>query len=543
MKKDKKTLFWIYKRTKSFIPKILIISILSAVVSLGFVALAMLSKNVLEIATAQRTGSFLKYGLIITAVILLQVLLSGMGSFLRTAVSGKLTIGIRNYLFSLVNRKKYSDISKYHSGDILNRLTSDTDTVVSNAVNIIPNVVSMAAKILGGVIAMLSLEPKITVIFVVFGLVVPLIGRLINKKYKYLHKRCQETEGVSRSFIQECFENRVVIKTFTSEVPFLKKLNIYMRENYLFKIKRIIMSITANLALYSFFTIGYYALLVWGAMQIAGGKITYGMLLAFLQLVSQLQSPLQNISGIMPQYYSALASAERLIEFEELSDDLPLLDDKTLNEVTEKFEFIKGENLTFAYQQKKVLENFNFKIERGTITAIVGSSGTGKSTLFKLILGLFEAESGKLSINDNIKLDASLRGIFAYVPQGNMILSGTIRENITMFNPTILDERVIEAAKMAEIHEYIYSLPQGYETNLSERGGGLSEGQVQRLAIARALLTNAPILLFDEATSALDQGTEAKILEHLKADKSKTVVLVTHRITSLNVCDNIIRID
>lgn len=541
--KNKQTLMWIYNRCKTFVPHILLISVFSAVISLGFVVLAMLSKTVLEVATGEKTGSFLNLSLLIAGVIIVQVILSGVDSVLKTSVSGKLTIRIREYLFSLINRKKYEEIAKYHSGDLLNRFTSDTQTVVSSAVGIIPNIVSMVAKILGGVVALISLEPKITVIFLTLAILVPLMGRLLNKKYKSLHKHCQETEGVSRSFLQECFENRIVIKTFTSEVPFLKKLDTYLKENYIFKIKRIVLTLTANLGLYSLFTIGYYAILVWGASQISAEKISYGTLLAFLQLVSQLRAPLQNISGIMPQYYSALASAERLIEFEKLSDDIPLAQDSQLDQISKDFAFIEGENIFFDYGQSKVLQAFDFKVEKGSITAVVGNSGSGKSTLFKLILGLFEAQKGDITINGNIKLDSSLRGLFAYVPQGNMVLSGSIKENIALFNPKISDKEIIKAAKMAEIHDYISALPMGYDTLLSEHGGGLSEGQVQRIAIARALLTNAPILLLDEATSALDEQTESKILEHLKNNPSRTVILATHRSTSLRVCDNIIKID
>lgn len=539
---NKKTLIWIYSRCKRFLPQIILISIFSAVISLSFVYLALLSKNVLEVATGDREGKFLHYALALGFLVVLQVVLSGVDAILKTLVSGKLTISLREYLFSFLCRKKYSQISHYHSGDILNRFTSDTEVIVSNIVNIIPSVASMLAKIIGGTLALVSLEPTIAVIVLVLGICIPALGRMINKHYKYLHKECQRTEGVTRSFMQECFENNVVIKTFISEIPFVNKLEQYMKENFKFKLKRTYVSVAASLSLYSFFTIGYYAVLIWGAGQISSQGITYGTLLAFLQLISQLKAPLQNVSGIMPKYYATLASAERLIEFEDFENEAPALETSELNRIKENFSSLEGKNISFSYSDKPVLENCSFKIEKGSITAIMGESGSGKSTVFKLILGLYEPQSGELTVNGNIKIDTSMRGLFAYVPQGNMVLSGSIRDNISMYNPSVTQEQIINAAKIADIHGYISSLPDGYDTVLAERGAGLSDGQIQRISIARALLTNAPILLLDEATSALDEMTEATVLKNIKELKEKTVLLVTHRSTSLEVCDSIIRV-
>ena len=528
---------WILKIIVKFIPHTAFICFSSVAISLAYIYLAFLSKNVLEIASGDRNGSFSTYALLFLFTVIFQVVLSGVVSLLKTTMSGKLTIEIRKYLFSVLNRKKYSSISKFHSGDILNRFTSDTEVVVSNIVSLIPDVCSTCTKIIGGTIALISLEPTIAIIVLILGIFIPALGKLINKRYKYLHKECQKTEGITRSFLQECFENNIVIKTFKSEIPFIERLNRYMGDNYRLKIKRAYFSIFAHLSLYSVFTIGYYAILVWGATQIAGGKISFGMLTAFLQLVSQLRLPLQNISSILPRYYAIIASTERLSEIEQLENE-----ELSEPSISEEFLSIEGNNITFRYGDDSVLKDFSFKIKKGDITAITGASGTGKSTLFKLILGLYEPQSGNLTINGDIKLMPLMRPLFAYVPQGNMILSGTIRDNLTMCNDSILMSDIIKACKAAQIHDIITSLPHGYDTVLSERGGGLSEGQIQRISIARALLADTPVLLLDEATSALDQKTELLVLESLKALKDKTVILVTHRKTSINFCDNIINI-
>jgi len=404
-------------------------------------------------------------------------------------------------------------------------------------------VASIVAKIVGGMSALLVLDWRVAVLIFVLGLSVPGIGRLLNRKYKSLHKKNQQTEGKTRSFMQECFENIVVVKSFVSEAPFSKKLGQLMRENFIIKIKRALVSLATHMSLYSFFTVGYYAIMVWGAGRISSGAITYGTLMAFLQLVSQLRAPLQNVSGIIPQYYSAVASAERIMEIETIADDLPSLSPKKLNKIKKEFSSLSVENITFAYKDELILKDCSFTAEKGKITAITGESGSGKSTIFRVILGLYEPLGGEIFINSDIKLNTSLRGLFAYVPQGNMVLSGTIRENITLCNDGISEEELIKAAKAADIYDVIAAMPDGFDTIVSERGGGLSEGQIQRISIARALLTDAPVLLLDEATSALDEVTETKVLSNIKSMQDKTVLFVTHRNTSLKVCDKIIRVE
>lgn len=538
-----RALKWIYCRIRRYIPLTAAVSVVSALSALSFVALALITKRVIDIATGDTTGSLLKSGILLFAVIAIQILLSAAQSILNAYSNGKQTIAFRNYLFGVLCRKKYADISAYHSGDILNRFTSDIDTVVTSSVNIIPNVVSIATKIVAGIGTMLFMNPYIAAAVLLCGVTFPAIGRAINKRYKYMHKECQRTEGRTRAFLQECFENIVVIKTFISEAPFIKKLDSYMDDNFRLKIKRTSISVIANISLYALFTAGYYAVLLWGAGGLSGGTLTYGTLMAFLQLISQLRAPLQNVSGILPQYYSALASAERLMELEGAADEPFPAAAERLEKIKEDFRTLEIKNLFFGYAGESVLRDFSLCAKRGNITAITGESGSGKSTLFRLILGLYEPQSGSITINGEIPLDASLRGLFAYVPQGNMVLSGTVRENITMNNHAVTDEQIERAARAAEIYDYITSLPDGFETHLAERGAGLSEGQVQRISIARALLTNAPILLLDEATSALDEETETRVLANIKSMTDKTVLFITHRNTSLKVCDRIVHVE
>lgn len=312
-----------------------------------------------------------------------------------------------------------------------------------------------------------------------------------------------------------------------------------MQQNLKIKIKRNFISVIISVLMQSFFSLGYYGVLIWGALQFSNG-LTYGTLNAYLQLISQLRTPLQNLSGILPQYYSAMASAERLMELEQMDTEPEPLSKNELDKLRGSFESLVIDNVAFAYDDELILQNCSFTVPKNKITAITGESGCGKSTLFKLILGLYEPSGGKITVNGDIPVGPPTRGLFAYVPQGNMILSGTVRENITMCNPDIDGSAVENAARAADIYDYISSLPEGFETRLSERGGGLSEGQVQRISIARALLSDAPILLLDEATSALDEATETAVLSNISKMTDKTVLFITHRNTSISVCDHIV---
>ena len=415
--------------------------------------------------------------------------------------------------------------------------------MVSNSVTIIPSITSIVTKIVTGIGAMLILNPYLAVIILMLGIAVPAIGRVINKRYKQLHKDCQKTEGKTRAFLQECFENIVVIKSFVSEAPFKTRLGFFMDENFKIKMRRTSISVLMHICLYSFFTVGYYAVLVWGAGGISAGSLTYGTLMAFLQLISQLRAPLQNVSGIMPKYYAALASAERLMELEESDDERAALEESKMKSLKADFRRLEINDVCFSYGGDRILENCSFAAEKGRIIALTGESGSGKSTLFKIILGLYEPQSGSITVNGETEVNSSVRGLFSYVPQGNMVLSGTIKDNITLCNSDIDEEKIIKAAKAAEIYDYIVSLQDGFDTVLSERGAGLSEGQLQRISIARALLADAPVLLLDEATSALDEATETKVLDNIKNMTDKTVLFITHRNTSLKVCDRIVRVE
>ena len=540
---NKKTAKWIFIRLKKFIPAVIIISLMSTFVSLGGIALILITRQILNDAQAGITGAELRVNIIWLIVVLIaQIAINLVDGFIKNKTIFKMDIHLKDRIFREIIAKDYSKISKLHSGELVTRLSSDVDVIVRGMASIIPSVISTVAKLIAGVSVFMALDPLVAIIIIVIGFLFPLIGRIISKKYKHLHKKAQETEGAVRSFLQESIQNVIVIKTFSANNPVRQKLLGYLNENLKVKMKRTWLSLFMHTGLYGSFTLGYYGVLIWGALQIAAGTLAYGTFFAFLELVGILRNPLQSISGILPQYYSTLASAERLIELESIENE-PIDTEIDVKNMYENMLFIEAKGLTFSYDKEPVINRSDLTINKGSICALMGESGTGKSTLFRLLLGLYKPSDGELFIktkDGEIPLDSTMRRLFSYVPQGDMILSGSIRENITFLSGDVTEEMLENAAKQAVIYDFIKSLPDGFDTKIGERGLGLSEGQLQRIAIARALLNDAPILLLDECTSALDIETELKLLENLKENRDKTVILITHRRAALDICDTVL---
>ncbi|MEE1279112.1 MAG: ABC transporter ATP-binding protein [Acutalibacteraceae bacterium] len=540
---NKKTAKWIFTRLKKFIPAVIIISLMSTFVSLGGIALILITRQILNDAQAGITGAELRVNIIWLIVVLIaQIAINLVDGFIKNKTIFKMDIHLKDRIFREIIAKDYSKISKLHSGELVTRLSSDVDVIVRGMASIIPSVISTVAKLIAGVSVFMALDPLVAIIIIVIGFLFPLIGRIISKKYKHLHKKAQETEGAVRSFLQESIQNVIVIKTFSANNPVRQKLLGYLNENLKVKMKRTWLSLFMHTGLYGSFTLGYYGVLIWGALQIAAGTLAYGTFFAFLELVGILRNPLQSISGILPQYYSTLASAERLIELESIENE-PIDTEIDVKNMYENMLFIEAKGLTFSYDKEPVINRSDLTINKGSICALMGESGTGKSTLFRLLLGLYKPSDGELFIktkDGEIPLDSTMRRLFSYVPQGDMILSGSIRENITFLSGDVTEEMLENAAKQAVIYDFIKSLPDGFDTKIGERGLGLSEGQLQRIAIARALLNDAPILLLDECTSALDIETELKLLENLKENRDKTVILITHRRAALDICDTVL---
>lgn len=548
--KSERTLSWIWKNSKSQIPLLTLLSILSAVSSVSYIALAFISRKIINIAAYAQNITSVKTELIycgigLLCVILAQLVLTYLNNWLRIIIAGRLEIKLRSHLFETVMKKKYPEISSLHSGEILNRFTSDIDIIVAGVTGFLPQALSIIAKLISGIIVILSFSKGYTAVLLIIGFLVMGIAMVLSPLFKKFHKEVQTSSGKMRSFSQECFENVVVVKSFANHKPLISKLYNHLNDLYRKKVKKGHLNNAAGAGIFLVFTIMYYLTLVYGAFEMAANNMDYGTLMAFLQIVSQIRTPFYNASGLITQAYSALASAERIMEIEKFNDD-PQENSLDFASVYKDMSAICAENLSFGYDDNEIIKNSSFNIKKGSTVAVIGASGAGKSTLFKLLLGLFTAKDGSLYIkteNQKINIDASLRHLFAYVPQGDLVLSGTIAENLKFSNPDISDDEMIAAAKCARAYDFINSLPNGFETVIGERGHGLSEGQIQRISIARALLADKPILLLDECTSALDEQTEKDLLNNIANLKTKTVLFISHREQTLSICDTVLRIE
>ena len=366
---------------------------------------------------------------------------------------------------------------------------------------------------------------------------------------KKRHKDVLEADGENRAYMQESITSLLTIKAYGAERKSTKKTGDLAQVYYQKRMKRNVLRALMN-GLFSLLSnFGLIFAVVWCSVSVLNGNTDYGSILSAILLLMQLQAPLSSFSSIPPAYYARIASGERLAEIE----DIPVestVSDANMGGMYAMTDTIRFENVSFSYGREPVLQNFDAEIKKGEIVCLTGASGAGKSTIFKLLLNVFHPTEGNLLLLGNFEngqqtLTAKERGLFAYVPQGNFLFSGTIYENLAFFSEekdeSILKNKMEEVLKIA-CADFVFQLSQGLQTVLTEGGGGLSEGQLQRLAVARALLSDKPILLLDEATSALDADTECALLENISSLKQKTCLIVTHRPKALEIADRVLHI-
>lgn len=527
---DKKTLIRLYSYIHRQIPLIALLCLLSIISSMCSVRFSLLSKDVVD--TAASGENIFKAVIPLAALLLVQFLLSILHIIIHTIAHGRALINMRSSIFSTVLHKDYLYISKYHSGELVNRINGDCSIICSTTLDMLPSLLSIFTRIGLGYITLYTLDKTMAVFCVVLGPVILLTATLYRKKMKVLHKETRKYDGILRSFMQESVRNLSVVKCFRAEESFTAHGEMYQNKLYKLSLKRNLISILATLFYFITMTSGYYIALAWGAYRLSLGLMSFGTLIAITDLVGQITSPFKTLSSLLPQYYSMVASMERIEDF----DDIPT--DKTDVTKLSNPESINIENVSFSYGDSKVLDDFSFTIKRGEIIALCGESGIGKSTLLHLITGVLHPQSGRIyAVTDDgeIDLDETTRCAFAYVPQSSMLISGTIAENIC-FTKEVDRDKLMKCAEIACIKDFITSLPDGFDTILGEEGGGLSGGQIQRLAIARALYCEADVLLLDEATGALDEETEQRVMSNIR-NLGITCIAVTHRTTAINLCD------
>lgn len=526
----KKPLLWVLRRIRKRIPAIVLLmvgNILSALISVAF---ALGTKNVIDMAVAGNRDGFLRACLLQGGIVVALLAVHLFNHHMKEIIQAHLDRDWKRYLFHGILHGEYADVSTYHTGELLNRINNDTATINSSVLTIFPGLASMITQLVAGVIALAAMAPVLTAIIVVAGLVLVAVTSVMRRYLKTLHKKISEETGRISGFFQEILEKILMVQAMDVSGVIEERSGKMLDRRFVLQRKRKNLTVFSS-ACMSILGLGAgFIVLAWGAHGILNGVMTYGTLTALMQLVAQVRTPMVSLSGVFPQYIALTAAAERLMELEQIFGE-PVEPRDTAEALYQNMDSICAENLQFAYDRDPVFRQASFSIPKGEFGVIIGHSGIGKSTLLKLMLGIFKAQEGELYLDTaegRIPLDRATRNLFAYVPQGNLLLSGTLRENLTLTRPEATEEEIQHAIYVSCMDDFMDSLPQGLDTVLGESAQGLSEGQAQRLSIARAVLSQAPVMLLDEATSALDPATEEKVLGRLR-EAGKTCIAVTHR--------------
>lgn len=542
----KKTpLLWIIKQNKHRIPAIVLLMTVQIGQALFAVLFSLGTRGVIDSAVQRDVQSFtnacIYQGCIIGGILVCLLL----ARHLRERLNADLERNWKRRLLHGLLHGDYTAVSGYHSGELLNRLNNDVRKVNEGLLTVMPNSAAMVTRLAAALGVLGALDGGFTLLVVALGWVAILITGLMRRRIKNLNKQVSEQDGKVSGYLQEVLEKLLMVQAMDVSSEVERRADKLLDQRYHIQRKRKNVSLAANAGINLMAYGAGFMALVWCANRMLRGQMSFGSLMAVIQLVNQLQAPFINLSGLLPHYISMTGSAERLMELEEIQGEAVSAVDSP-EALYSRMDALCAENLTFSYDREQILDSASFEIPKGVFAVVTGPSGIGKSTVLKLLLGVFSGTSGELFLRcgeERVALNRGTRRLFAYVPQGNLLFSGTLRENLTIIKPDATEEEIRQAVYVSAMDEFLPNLPQGLETVLAEDGEGLSEGQAQRLAIARAVLGGAPILLLDESTSALDADTEEKVLRRIQAMPDRTCIAVTHRTAAITLCNWQLEID
>lgn len=501
-------------------------------------------KWAVDIATHETEGNVYWVLLLLPCIMVGEIGSSVLCMWVSQVRNVKLDNRLKQHLFRHLIDSEWRGIEKYHTGDVVNRIEGDVSSVVGFATDTLPGIFVLLFQLVGSFVMLWYLDKSLALIVVCISPVFLLFARLYMRKLHKITREVRDSESHVQCQIQENLQYRSVIKTLEQTASTIDRMTEVMSGLVVQVRKRARLSVMTRIFLSGGFATGYFLTFGWGVLQINAGIIGYGTMVAFLQLSGRVQRPIADLSREIPVFVRCFTSAERLMELL----GLPLEENEPQPMLPAEKVGIRLNDVSFAYQgdetnSRAVFEHFTYDFAPRTSVAILGETGVGKTTLIRLLLALVKPDSGSVEIysdNEAQPITAFHRCYYSYVPQGNTLLSGTIRTNLLLGNPKASDEEMAEALRLAAA-DFVFELPEQLETVCGERGGGLSEGQAQRIAIARALLRKAPVLLLDEATSALDPETELRVMQNLAFDE-RLVILVTHRPSAAERCSAILKL-
>ena len=541
--KNKETLRFINENIKGCKTKIALLSICQILLGVLTVAFSFMLKFIIESIQEGSKDKLLINTIIIASIalglILLQIFYRIYYEVSYTEIENKL----KNNLFKTILNKDYQEIKKTHDEEWIHRLTSDTSVIANSILSILPSLCRMVVQLVLALAAIIYLYPVFGLSLLPFILLVILITYFMRKRLKAYHHLVQEKDGKAKVFFFESLQGLSIVHSFVKEDIFSKKNEQNLEEYKKARLKRNMFAMVCSVSFLVVYYAFYILAIVFCGNAIIDGLMTIGLLTALVALLSQLTGPLGNITSIIPRYYSLIASGERLkIEKDEA---INYLSKEEIKEFYDKeFKGITLKNVSFSYLDKfgnkvEALKDFNLVIKKNERILIKGHSGGGKTTLFKILLNLLKPESGEVLLNDAI-LDASYERLFAYVPQDNLLMQGTIKEVVTLFNEDIDMDRFTSALELSSSSNFVNELALKEDTYLNEKGSGLSLGEMERIAIARAIYSESPIMLLDECSASLDLETEKKVISNILNMKDKTIVLISHHKYDEKLFDQII---
>lgn len=550
----KDELLWLFSLSRCYKKEIFAVTVLSVIGTVFSLTTSLCLKYVIDIVTGSLNQSILLIVLAAVAMLLGSILLSAITSRITTKVNVKIQNELQLQVYGTIFNAQWESLREYRKGDLINRINSDASLIASGAVSWWPTVITFAAKFIYTFVLIVMNDPIMAAIALMSAPISALLSRFMIRKMHNHSLKVKELSADIMSYQEDSFQNLQYIKSFgISDVinkRLIKKQQEYKEESLNYNKVTVLMNIIMGLVGITVTFVSY----AWGIYRLWEGFITYGTMVMFLQLTLTLSNSFNSILSVIPTTINLGTSAARIISLENLPEEksTPTADEK---------EFIKSNfksgvsincsSLSFSYSDKpseRVLKNAGFSAGIGETIAIIGGSGIGKTTFFRLLLGLLEPTEGEITFKGNngkiIKAGPSTRELIAYVPQGNTIISGTVAENLRLIKKDATDEEIITALKLSCAYDFVSKLPQGINSQIGESGNGFSEGQIQRIAIARALIKDAPVLLFDEVTSALDEETEGRLLHNIQTHfKNKTIIFVTHKLNALDISDKVYKID
>ena len=520
-------------------------AVLNAAIGIADVALSLAQvwavKRAIDIAAGNAEGSIYWAVATMAALILCSFAVNIAGVWVRNILGIRAQNRMQQHMLGRIMQSEWHSKSHHHSGDILNRLEFDVSTVVTFLTETIPSTLSTIMMFIGAFACLFAMDHVLAVLLVA---IIPLflaMSKIYMRQMRRLTRMVRDSDSDVQATMQETIQHRMVIKTLEASrdmVARLERTQALLRHNV---VRRTSFSVFSNFILNFGFALGYLIAFLWAAVRMADGTLTFGGMTAFLQLVNKIQSPARSLTKLAPAFVGVFTAAERLME----------LEDEPVEQQGDPIHMaapcgLRLDDITYRYEDgtRDVISHLSFDFRPGSCTAILGETGAGKTTLVRMLLSLMKPQSGKITIYNNVEehtLSPLMRCNFVYVPQGNTLMSGTIRDNLLLGKPTATDDEMRDALTRS-CADFVFSLPNGLDTLCGEQGGGLSEGQAQRIAIARALLRDRQIMVFDEATSALDGDTECRLLRNILAENSHTVIFITHRPAVLEYCTEQLRL-